>query len=142
MLDDAAGTTKCTWYRPAQSLGEVARHIQRRLGANNVVVVGDRNLRVKSIGDCAHVLSTVLPALRSCDVALVGKTPQYDSFEYVRDAMNLGMKKGLIMISHRGLEESGMEIMAEWLKPAVPELPVEWISSDDPFQVPRIRIQS
>ncbi len=124
---------------PEMSLEEVARHMQSRLGTRNVVVVGDRNLRVKTVGDCSHVLSTVLPALRSCDVALVGETPQYDSYEYIRDAMALGMKKGLIMISHRGLEEWGMEAMAEWLRPAVPELPVEWISSNDPFEVPAIR---
>jgi putative NIF3 family GTP cyclohydrolase 1 type 2 len=124
---------------PEMSLEEVARHIQRRLGTQNVVVVGDRGMRVKTIGDCAHILSSVLPALRACDVALVGETPQYDTFEYVRDAMSLGMKKAVVMISHRGLEEWGMQAMAEWLRPAVPEVPVEWISSEDPFQVPAIR---
>ncbi len=124
---------------PEMSLEEVARHIQRKLGTQNVVVVGDRNLRVKTIGDCIHVLSTVLPALRSCDVALVGETAQYDTFEYMRDAVSLALKKGLVMISHEGLEEWGMQEYAEWLKPIVPEVPVEWISSGDPFQVPAIR---
>jgi hypothetical protein len=102
------------------------------------VVVGDRNLRVKTIGDCAHILSSVLPALRSYDVALVGETPQHDTFEYLRDAMSLGMKKGLVMISHEALEEWGMRNCADWLKPLIPEVPVEWITAGDPFQVPRI----
>ncbi len=123
---------------PEMSLEEAARHIQRKLGTQNVVVVGDRNLRVKTVGDCVHVLSTVLPALRNCDVALVGETAQYDTFEYMRDSVSLGLKKGLIMISHEGLEERGMQDFAEWLKPIVPELPVGWISSGDPFQVPAI----
>ncbi len=126
---------------PEMPLEDVARHIQRQLGTENVVVVGDRNLRVKTVGDCAHILSSVLPALRTCDVALVGETAQYDTFEYVRDAVSLGMKKGLVMISHRGLEEWGMQVCAEWLRPAVPELPVEWISSDDPFQVVPLRTE-
>jgi hypothetical protein len=69
----------------------------------------------------------------------VGETPQHDTFEYVRDAIALGMKKGVLMISHEGLEEWGMEACAEWLKPLVPELSVEWVSSGDPFQVPAIR---
>jgi putative NIF3 family GTP cyclohydrolase 1 type 2 len=124
---------------PEMSLEEMARHIQRRLGTQNVVVVGDRDLRVRTVGDCAHVLSSVLPALRNCDVALVGETPQHDAFEYVRDAVSLGQKKGLIMISHEGLEEWGMEAFAEWMKPLVPELPVAWISTGDPFVVPSIR---
>jgi putative NIF3 family GTP cyclohydrolase 1 type 2 len=123
---------------PEMSLEEVARHIQKHLGTPNVVVVGDAKLPVRTIGDCAHVLSSILPALKAFDVALVGETPQHDSFEYLRDAMTLGMKKGLIMISHQGLEEWGMEECAEWLRPVLPEVPVEWISSRDPFEVPPI----
>jgi putative NIF3 family GTP cyclohydrolase 1 type 2 len=121
---------------PEMSLEAAARHIQQSLGTQNVVVVGDPPLRVKTIGDCAHVLSSVLPALNECDVALVGETPQHDTFEYVRDAMALGMKKAVIMISHRSLEEWGMEDCPIWMKDVVPELPVEWISSRDPFEVP------
>jgi putative NIF3 family GTP cyclohydrolase 1 type 2 len=124
---------------PEMSLEGVARYIQAKLGTRNVVVVGDPGLRVKTIGDCAHILSSVLPALRTCDVALVGETPEYATFEYLRDAMSLGMKKGVVMISHEGLEEWGMQTFAEWLKPAVPELSVEWINSGDPFEVPPIR---
>ncbi len=124
---------------PEMSLEEVARHVQKQLGTQNVVVVGEPGLRVKTIGDCAHVLSSVLPALRTCDVALVGETPQHDTFEYLRDAMTLGMKKGLVMISHEGLEEWGMEDCAPWLRPLVPELSVAWISSYDPFHVAPIR---
>ena len=125
---------------PEMSLEEVARHFQRRLGTQNVVVVGDRNLRVKTVGDCVHVLSTVLPALRTCDVALVGETPQYDTYEYVRDAVSLGLKKGLVMISHEALEERGMQVCAEWLTPIVPEVPIEWIPAGEPFQIPPIRV--
>lgn len=124
---------------PETTLEDVARHIQQRLGTQNVVVVGDRNLGIKTIGDCAHVLSSVLPALRTCDAALVGETPQHDTFEYVRDAISLGYRKGLVMISHEGLEEWGMEACAEWLAPLVPELPVQWIPTGDPFHVPAIR---
>jgi putative NIF3 family GTP cyclohydrolase 1 type 2 len=123
---------------PEASLEDVAIHIQRSLGTKNVVVVGDRNLRVKAIGDCAHVLGSVLPSLRLYDVALVGETPQHDTFEYVRDAIALGQKKAVVMISHQALEEWGMETCAGWLKPLVPEVPVQWIASGDPFLVPNL----
>jgi putative NIF3 family GTP cyclohydrolase 1 type 2 len=124
---------------PEKSLEEVSRHIQQRLGTQNLVVAGDRGMTVRTVGDCAHVLSSVLPALQTCDVALVGETPQHDTFEYVRDAIALGHKKAVVMISHEALEEWGMEACAEWLKPIVPEVPVQWISSGDPFRVPVIR---
>ncbi len=123
---------------PEMPLEQVGRHIQRQLGTDNVVVVGDPKLPVRTIGDCAHILSSVLPALRACDVALVGETPQHDTFEYVRDAVAFGQKKAVVMISHEGLEEWGMEAFAEWLRPSVPEAPVEWFSSGDPFSVPLV----
>ncbi len=125
---------------PEKTLEQVGRHIQEKLNTKNVVIVGDRNLPVRTVGDCIHILSSVLPALHSCDVALVGETPQHDSFEYVRDAVSLGEKKGLIMISHERLEEWGMEDFVGWLKPIVPEVPIEWVPTGDPFEVPPVRI--
>jgi putative NIF3 family GTP cyclohydrolase 1 type 2 len=121
---------------PAMSLDEVARHIQEKLGTKNVVVVGDPKLQVTTIGDCIHNLVSVLPALHNYDVALVGETPEHDTFEYVRDAMALGEKKAVVMISHEGLEEWGMVAAVDWLKPIVPEVPIEWVPTGDPFVVP------
>jgi putative NIF3 family GTP cyclohydrolase 1 type 2 len=136
-------TTKPRHYAiPEMTLEAVARHIQAHLNTQNVVAVGDRNLPVRTIGDCAHILSSVLPALHNYDVALVGETPQHDSFEYIRDAVTLGEKKGLIMISHEGLEEWGTEDFVAWLKPIVPELPIEWVGTGDPFEVPQVRINA
>jgi putative NIF3 family GTP cyclohydrolase 1 type 2 len=133
-------TTKPKHYAiPEMTLDAVARHVQAKLNTQNVVVVGDRDLPVRTVGDCAHILSSVLPALHNCDVALVGETPEHDTFEYVRDAVALGEKKGVIMISHEGLEEWGMEDFAAWLKPIVPELPIEWVPTGDPFEVPSLR---
>ena len=127
---------KKSYEIPEMSLEAVGRHIQRQLGTQNVLVVGDPNLKVKTIGHGGHILSSMLTALRTCDVGITGETPQHDTFEYVRDAVSLGQRKGFVMISHEGLEEWGMEEFAEWLKPLVPELPVEWISTGDPFQIP------
>jgi hypothetical protein len=53
------------------------------------------------------------------------------------DANNMiGERKGFVMISHEGFEEWGMEDFAGWLKPLVPEVPIEWIPTGDPFQIP------
>jgi hypothetical protein len=125
---------------PAIPLDEVARHIQEKLGTKNVVVVGDPKLQVTTIGDCIHNLVSVLPALHNYDVALVGETPEHDTFEYVRDAMALGEKKAVIMISHEGLEEWGMVSMVDWLKPIVPEVPIQSILTGDPFVVPPVHV--
>jgi putative NIF3 family GTP cyclohydrolase 1 type 2 len=124
---------------PEMSLEEVARHIQNRIETKNVVVVGDPKMRVKTVGDQTHILSAVLPGLRNFDVVMAGETPQYDTFEYVRDAVALGQQKAVLMISHEGLEEWGMEAFVDWFKPSVPEVPIEWISTGDPFNVPPVK---
>ena len=48
---------------PEMSLEAVGRHMQRQLGTQNVMVVGDPNLKVKTIGHGAHILSSLLPVL-------------------------------------------------------------------------------
>jgi putative NIF3 family GTP cyclohydrolase 1 type 2 len=125
---------------PEASLEEVARHVQEHLETKNVVVVGDKNMRVKTVGDSIHNLSSSLPSLHNCDVTLVGETPEHDTFEYVRDAMALGQKKAVIMISHERLEEWGMEAFVDWFKPEVPGIPMEWVSTGDYFKVPSVRV--
>ncbi len=70
---------------------------------------------------------------------MTGETPHHDTFEYVRDLVALGQKKAFIMLSHEGLEKWGMEAFVEWFRPAVPEVPIEWISSGEPFYVPPVK---
>jgi putative NIF3 family GTP cyclohydrolase 1 type 2 len=125
---------------PEASLEEVARHIQERLGTKNVMVVGDPKLRVKKIGDQSHTLAAVAPALRACDAVMIGETAQHDTFEYVRDAMAIGMKTAAIMIAHEALEEWGMEAFVDWFKPSIPGIPIEWVSSGDPFKIPAVKV--
>ena len=51
----------------------------------------------------------------------------FDSPAYTLDAGTLGVAKGWIVIGHNLSEESGMQEMADWLRPLVPEVPVEHV---------------
>lgn len=123
---------------PETRLDQLAVHMQNTLETRNISVVGDPAMPVRSVGFGIHVLSTVLPALRAADVAIVGETAEYDTFEYVRDAVAVGQRKGLIRLGHERLEEWGVERFADWLRPLTEGLPVEWISTGEPFTVPRL----
>jgi putative NIF3 family GTP cyclohydrolase 1 type 2 len=118
---------------PETSLVSLAAAVSDRLDTTNVSVVGDSDLIVRRVGFGIHILSTVLPALREADVAIVGETAEYDTFEYVRDAGALGMPKAVIRISHERLEEWGMPEFVDWLYRLELEVPIEWLSSGDPF---------
>ena len=146
MAEKLGWADRYSWERPRHytipemSLEELARYVQEKLETRNVVAVGDPKLRVKTVGDQAHILSAVLPGLRLCDAVIIGETPQHDTFEYLRDAVALGMNKGILMISHERLGRVGAwRRSRDGSGPAVPEVPVEWVSSGDPFVIPPIR---
>lgn len=67
------------------------------------------------------------------DVEIIGETQEWETVEYVRDAVNMGKKKALIIIGHANSEEAGMKYCADWLKTFVSEVPIEFIPAGDPF---------
>ena len=61
----------------------------------------------------------------------------FDSPEYVMDAATLGVRKGWIVIGHNMSEESGMQEMADWLRPIVPEVKVQHVRAGSVYWVPK-----
>jgi putative NIF3 family GTP cyclohydrolase 1 type 2 len=122
---------------PSISLRNLARHIQQKMGTRDVRVIGAPDTIVSHVGVTAHNLREMHPVLLRTDVVVVGETEEFDVFHYVRDAISLGMPrpKGLIVISHERFEEAGMELLPEWLAPLVPEVPVEFMSAENPYWV-------
>jgi len=70
---------------------------------------------------------------RNVDCLIVSEAREYDSFEYVRDAVDSGQSRGAIFISHTSGEDEGMHEFARWLKPMISEVPVEYIPTTDEF---------
>ena len=104
-------------------------------------VVGDPNLKVASAAYSPGYteLPVVLQAFDSpdIDVLLIGEIREWTGIELARDAQTLGLKKGLIVLGHVPSEEAGMKECAGWLKTFVPEVPIEFIPSGEPFWSPK-----
>jgi hypothetical protein len=49
-------------------------------------------------------------------VVVAGEVPQWETYEYVRDAVSQERKKAIVFIGHINSEESGMKFCADWLK--------------------------
>jgi hypothetical protein len=56
-----------------------------------------------------------------------------DNVEWERDTVACGKKRGFIIVSPHRLEESGMDNCASWLRTLIPEVPIQFIPSGDPF---------
>jgi putative NIF3 family GTP cyclohydrolase 1 type 2 len=124
---------------PAITIGALAESLATRLKARaGIRVVGDPQSRVRRIAVLPGVspLAASLKALPECDLVLAGETREWESVEYAQDTVAAGQKKGLIMLGRVLSEEPGMNLCAEWLKRLLPEIPVRWLPTGDPYWRP------
>jgi len=125
---------------PETTLGELAARVKRIRGDEAIRVVGDPAAKVSRIATGAGMAT---PAVNSADVDVVIGGEQreiegtFDSPEYVMDAATLGVPKGWIILGHNMSEESGMQEMADWLRPIVPEVKVLHIRAGNVYWVPK-----
>jgi hypothetical protein len=52
----------------------------------------------------------------------------------VRDAIDQGQKKALIILGHANSEEPGMKWLVNWLQPRLPDVRVTHLPAGDPFR--------
>lgn len=126
---------------PETRLDQLATEVEKKLGAKVLRVVGRPEMRVSTValepgagGPAGH-----LRALRrdDVDVLLIGEVPEWETVEYVSDAVAEGKRKALLMVGHIPSEQPGMETCAEWLKTFVKDVPVSFVPAIEPFWTPR-----
>jgi len=114
---------------PPTTLNELAKYIAKAMQLRSVRVIGDPNLRVVRVASGRNLSSMA----QDVDCVIASDAREYDTYEYMRDAVLSGANKGAIFISHQASEDVGMEWFARWLKPLVPEVPIQYISTTDEF---------
>jgi len=125
---------------PAKTVRELADSCKKLLGISHVRVAGDLDapcnrigLRVGAAGGQAQI---ALFREHNVDVVVCGESPEWETCEYVRDAVSMGQKKALIVLGHANSEEAGMEWIASWLRSVLPpEILLHHIAAGDPFRV-------
>lgn len=124
---------------PETTLGELAARVMKVRGADAIRVAGDPGARVRRVALGAGMAT---PAVQPDDIDVVIGGEQretdgpFDSPAYVMDAATLGIAKGWIVIGHNLSEESGMQEMADWLRPLVPEVEVAHVRAGDTYWTP------
>lgn len=127
---------------PETTLEALARHFQSALKTDSMRIIGAPGMKVRTVGIAAgHDIITTMRALPGVDVVVIAEGREWDSIEYVRDMADLDRKKGLILLAHEVCEEWGMDDCANWLRGFIPEVPIEWISSGEPFWAPVLKNQ-
>ncbi len=99
---------------PATTVGELARTVEAALGIDMVRVVGDLDMPCENVALMAGAppsewqMKTLIRD--DIDVLLTGEVREWETSEYVRDAIAEGRKKALIVLGHANSEEPGHEL--------------------------------
>ena len=128
----ASPTEPRIYLLPPTTLRELAVDVNAKLKSRAIRVAGDPDMKVTRV---ALGPGYGVPALTtSIDVAVGGETAESGgNAEYIMDAAADGQKKGMILLGHMMSEDWGMREVAEWLRPLVPEVTVEWVPAGEPF---------
>ncbi len=122
---------------PETTLEKLAEEVATMLDSSVVRVVGEPEMKVTKVGFSpgAAGFQTETRALEQDDVQvlLVGETREWETVEYVADAVTQRRNKALIVIGHIPSEQPGMEECTRWLKGFVKTVPVEFVPAKQPF---------
>jgi putative NIF3 family GTP cyclohydrolase 1 type 2 len=125
---------------PEISLDKMAAELKEKLHGTVVRVVGKPEMKFTKVGmvlgAAGSARQIAMLQREDIEVLLIGETPEWETVEYVRDAVAEGKAKALILLGHANSEEPGMENCAQWLKEFIPEVPIEFMAAGDPFWLP------
>jgi len=118
---------------PETTLKELVKSLKQTFPRFTFYVIGDPEMKLTNVrlspgapGSSNHI---ELLEKDDVDVLLAGESPQWETYEYARDAVGQGRKKAVIFLGHIASEEAGMDYCAEWLKGFIKDVPVYFIES-------------
>ena len=121
----------------AQSLKSIMDHIKVHFDIPKLRLVGDLDQPCQSIYLAFGAIDSrmIIAAIQELepDLILCGETREWETVERVRDGRLMGKNTALAILGHELSEASGMEFAAEWIQEKIPDIPVNYIASGDPF---------
>lgn len=126
---------------PETDLQSLASELKHRLNIRVMRVVGDPKLKIHKVvlvpGASGFAKETRALEINDVQVLVTGEPREWETVEYVADAVTEGKPKALIILGHIPSEQAGMEECVRWLKTFVSEVPVEFVPAREPFWAPK-----
>ncbi|MBO3086315.1 Nif3-like dinuclear metal center hexameric protein [Cellulomonas fengjieae] len=137
-LDAGRAGSPGVYDLPPTTLGELATHVARALGARALRYVGDPGTPVSAVGlqpgFQGFARNRQLLARPDVDVVVLGEGHEWETGEYAADAVTAGLCAGVVVVGHVPSEQEGMAELGRWLADLVPEVPVELVAAADPYR--------
>jgi putative NIF3 family GTP cyclohydrolase 1 type 2 len=116
-----------------QTVGGFAQKLQEKLKGSQLRIVGDPSMRFTNValavgapGSQSHIR---LLSGEFTELLVAGEAQEWETYQYVRDASEMGMKKAAIFTGHIPSEEAGMEYCAQWMKTFINGIPVIYLEN-------------
>ncbi len=133
------------------TLRDLCEDIIDKIGLNGLRYIGDPDALVSSLAIVGHLYPMdvkrkdgsvteygvrVIETLeKKADVILPGEVIDWTALSYVRDAVDLGKTKAVIIIGHFNWEELGMKYYRDWLPDLIGHaVPVTYVPSKDMYR--------
>jgi putative NIF3 family GTP cyclohydrolase 1 type 2 len=127
---------------PKTSLDKVIKHVEKSLGAEYIRYAGELETlcgRVALLVGNRGGGEVVIPLFEkeNPDLIIYGEGPEWETPEYIRDALQQGKQKALIVLGHAESETPGMEYLAHFLKEKFTDIAVHFISQNPVLKIER-----
>jgi putative NIF3 family GTP cyclohydrolase 1 type 2 len=128
-----ANTNLDQFILPETNLKGLLQNLKQVFPKNSFYVIGNPEMKLSKVwlapgapGSSYHIS---LLEDKNVDVVIAGESPQWETYEYMRDAVEQGRNKAIIFIGHIASEEAGMDFCSVWLKSFIKDIPVYYIES-------------
>lgn len=128
---------------PRTTLGDLSMFFKNKMQMDVIQIVGNPDMMVEKVGVLVgggslglgfEELPMRLMKEKDLDIAICGDITEWTLSAYIRDASQLGMNKGMLVLGHERSEEPGMKHLGTWLSSVVGDLPVVFIDAQEPFE--------
>jgi putative NIF3 family GTP cyclohydrolase 1 type 2 len=135
--DYAVNDQSDRYILPETTLDGLLQMLKKVFPGNAFYVVGDPKMKLTRVrlAPGAPGSSYQIKLLESddTDVVIAGEVPQWETYEYMRDAVDQGRKKAIIFLGHINSEEAGMDYCAVWLQSFIKDIPIHFVESGSSF---------
>lgn len=123
---------------PPTILREIVGYVKEKLDIPHVRYMGDPDMVLTCVGVLVGYRGGAATAVtlfeqEQVELMIYGEGPEWETPEYVRDALHQGRCRALIVLGHAESEEPGMKALAQNLSGQYPDLPVHHIRQQGLF---------
>lgn len=122
---------------PATTLKDLVKYLKQIFPKNAFYVVGNPDMKLSNVrlavgapGSARHIM---LLEDTNVEVVVAGEAQQWETYEYIRDAVDQGRNKAIVFLGHINSEEAGMDYCSSWLKSFIKSVPVLFVESGSSF---------